>query len=233
MKAIVLKRREYREYDQIVSLFTELSGKVELLTTGIKKIVSKNSGNLLVGSIVDIEIAKGKEINHLTKVQSINILRKSREDLSKSIAIKYISELIDRVTKVEERDESIFLFLQQALEFIEQTDQLNKSFIYGFVIKLFIILGFSPVINNCVSCQSVKHINNFSVVNGGLICTNCCSNENEKTHIYKINEQQKAYFVVLLQENWDVINTLKENKQIFKLIKHYITFHSESNIQTI
>ena len=107
MHAIVLKRREYKEYDQIISLYTKDEGKLELLTKGVKRIISKNSGNLLVGSLVDIEIAKGKEINYLTKVQSIDIFKKSRNDLLKSLAIKYIVELVDKLTK-QKGEPSIF-----------------------------------------------------------------------------------------------------------------------------
>jgi len=37
MKAIVLHRRDFREYDQIVSFYTEEAGKREALAKGIKK----------------------------------------------------------------------------------------------------------------------------------------------------------------------------------------------------
>ena len=75
MKAIVLSRRDFRESDQIISLYTKEKGKLELLARGVKKITSKNSAHLEPFSLVDIDIAYGKEFNHLTKVQPIEYFK--------------------------------------------------------------------------------------------------------------------------------------------------------------
>ena len=42
MLAIVLSRRDFREFDQIVSLYTKEKGKLEVLARGVKKITSKH-----------------------------------------------------------------------------------------------------------------------------------------------------------------------------------------------
>ena len=73
MLAIVLARHDVREFDQMISLYTRDAGKIEVLAKGIKKITSKNSSNLEVFSVVDVEVAPGKEIDHLTKVQPFKI----------------------------------------------------------------------------------------------------------------------------------------------------------------
>ena len=72
MQAIILDRKDFKEFDQIISVYTKEKGKLELLARGVKKITSKNSAHLEPFSFVDIEIAPGKGIDHLTKVQSIN-----------------------------------------------------------------------------------------------------------------------------------------------------------------
>ena len=71
MQAITLSRRNFREFDQIVSLYTEDLGKVELLARGIKKITSKQAAHVEPFSLVTLEIARGKEVDHLTKVQTV------------------------------------------------------------------------------------------------------------------------------------------------------------------
>ncbi|MFZ2978199.1 MAG: DNA repair protein RecO, partial [Candidatus Magasanikiibacteriota bacterium] len=69
MKAIVLSRRDFREADQIISLYTLEKGKMEILARGIKKITSKNSAHLEPFSLVEAEIIFGKELNYLGAVQ--------------------------------------------------------------------------------------------------------------------------------------------------------------------
>ena len=90
MEAIVLSSRDFREFDQIISLYTKEQGKLELLARGVKKIISKNSAHLEPFSNVFIEIAKGKEIDHLTKVVPIMFFPNIRKDLSKSLSAGYL-----------------------------------------------------------------------------------------------------------------------------------------------
>ena len=46
MQAIVLSRRDFREFDQMISLYTREQGKLELLARGLKKVTSKNAAHL-------------------------------------------------------------------------------------------------------------------------------------------------------------------------------------------
>ena len=43
MLAIVLSRRDFREFDQMISVYTKEKGKLNLLARGVKKITSKNA----------------------------------------------------------------------------------------------------------------------------------------------------------------------------------------------
>ena len=76
MLSIVLARRDFKENDQIISLFTEEKGKMEVLARGVKKIVSKNSAFLEPFFLVEAEIIPGKEVFHLGSVQPVNSFKK-------------------------------------------------------------------------------------------------------------------------------------------------------------
>ena len=78
MQAIALKRKDFREVDQMISFYTRECGKLELLARGIKKIESKNSPHVEPFSYADIEFAAGKELYHLTKVQPIQSFKNIR-----------------------------------------------------------------------------------------------------------------------------------------------------------
>ena len=143
MFAIVLSRNNTRELDQMVSLYTREQGKVEVLAKGIKKIVSKNSANLKVFSLVDVEVAKGKGVDHLTKVQSINIFRNIYNDFDKIFVAGYIIKIADNSILVGEKDERIFDLLLSFLEFLNSAVSVNSFvLVTGFVFKLWHCLGF-------------------------------------------------------------------------------------------
>lgn len=143
MFAIVLSRNDTREFDQMVSLYTREHGKVEVLAKGIKKIVSKNSANLKVFSLVDIEVAQGKGVDHLTKVQSVNIFKDIYSDFDKIFLSGYIIKIANENILIGEQDKRIFDLLLSFLEFLNSAASVNSfALATGFVFKLWHCLGF-------------------------------------------------------------------------------------------
>ena len=141
MQSIILSRRGFREFDQIISLYTLEKGKQEVIARGVKKITSKNSPHLEPGSLVDIEIVSGKEIDHLTKVQPINYFVNIRTDLQKSLASTYIINLTDKLVHSGERDEKVFELLKTWLEYI------NSNYFKSILIKGLKLVSISPKFN--------------------------------------------------------------------------------------
>ena len=89
MQTIVLSRRNIREADQIISLYSLEKGKVEVLAKGIKKITSKNSAHLEPFCFSEIEIIPGKELDHLGSTQSLNSFLNIRNNLEKKRLCDY------------------------------------------------------------------------------------------------------------------------------------------------
>ncbi len=144
MLAIVLSRKNIKESDQMISLFTREQGKVEVLAKGIKKITSKNSSNLEILSLVEIEIAKGKEVDHLTKVQSVKIFKNIYDDFDKIFIANYVVKIADANILGSERDVRIFDLIVSFLEFLNSAEKINSlNLATGFIYKLWHYLGFS------------------------------------------------------------------------------------------
>ncbi|PIZ95120.1 MAG: DNA repair protein RecO [Candidatus Magasanikbacteria bacterium CG_4_10_14_0_2_um_filter_33_14] len=147
MLSIVLSRRDFREHDQIVSVYTKEKGKLSLLVRGVKKIVSKNSAHLEPFSIVDITVEKGKEVDYLTRVQSVDYLRKIRENLDKSLVAGYIVSIVDKLFAEEERDVKFFVFLESFLFAVNELEDFNNQkallMLDSFMVNLLYFLGFT------------------------------------------------------------------------------------------
>ncbi len=157
MKAVVLSRRDFREFDQIISLYTLEKGKQEVLARGVKKITSKNSAHLEPFSLVEVEIVPGKEIDHLITVQPINYFSEIRKDLKKSLASAYIVNLTDKLVHSGEQDERIFELLKTWLEFVDQCNpiKLMESMLDGYIVILLYCLGFDIVYSE-IKNQEIK-----------------------------------------------------------------------------
>lgn len=189
MLAIVLSRKNIKEFDQMISLYTREQGKVEVLAKGIKKIISKNSANLEILSLVEIEIAKGKEIDHLTKVQSVKVFKNIYSDFDKIFIANYAVKIADANILSQERDVRIFDLIISFLEFLDSAIKVNSlNLATGFIFKLWHCLGFSApearhrvwlesgwgAINNLElskidQLKTYEFIKKFTVFNGGKI----------------------------------------------------------------
>ncbi|MFH1946618.1 MAG: DNA repair protein RecO [Candidatus Magasanikbacteria bacterium] len=170
MQSIILSRRDFRESDQIISLYTLEKGKQEVLARGVKKITSKNSAHLEPFSFVEVDIVPGKEIDHLTKVQPINYFVNIRKDLQKSLASANIVNLTDRLVHSGEQDERIFELLKSWLEYIGvQSSELRAHLLDGFVVKLLVLLGFDILSSDLRSEEIKKNLEILSLGSWELI----------------------------------------------------------------
>ncbi len=146
MLAIVLARKNIREFDQTVSLYTREIGKIEVLAKGIKKIISKNSSNLEVLSVVEIEVIQGKDIDYLGRVQPIKIFKNIYTDLDKISLAAYVVKITDANILVGEKDEEMFNLLFSFLEFLDSNESIKSyQLATSFTLKLWHRLGFSQL----------------------------------------------------------------------------------------
>lgn len=248
MEAIVLGRKDFREYDQLVSFYVREQGKIELLARGVKKIVSKNSAHLEPFSYVFIESVQGKDINLLTNVVPINFFTDIRNDFRKSLAAGFVVSFMDKIIEVGEYDERVFINFLNWLKFVEKDNKMKNILIDGFVMRLLSQLGFTPEIEHCVVCgtafkdiiknsliseKSIK--SGFYFSGGGLICQNCRpEKEKIKEKIIDCGLKEVSNLQVILNADWSIINTFEmekdEEKKLHDLIYEFTLFHTEKKI---
>ncbi len=149
MQAIVLSRRDFKENDQIISLYTLEHGKVEALARGVKKILSKNAAHLEPFCVVEAEIIPGKkDWAHVGSVTSVNVFKSIRADLDKSIMAGYVVGLLNKIIRPHEPDKRIFNLLTSWLAWInDENYYLERSrgsalLVDAFIVKFFYLLGF-------------------------------------------------------------------------------------------
>ena len=142
MFSFVLARRDFREYDQLISLYTLEKGKVEALARGVKKIGSKNTAALEPFSFIEAELVQGRELTHITKAVPTDYFARIRSDLKKSLLAGYIMDLADKILQPGLPDKNIFYLLKNWLEFLDETDAPEPALADAIVARFFILLGF-------------------------------------------------------------------------------------------
>lgn len=161
MLAIVLSRRDIREFDQVISFYSRENGKIEVMARGIKKILSKNSAYLLPGNIVEAEIIAGKENYTLAGVELIESWRSTRKNLLGQLFLQWSLDFVSALVHKQEQDIKIFNLLYRWLKFLNTTKTPSVALADHFVKRLLACLGFDPEHDNKITNH--KTLYNFAV----------------------------------------------------------------------
>lgn len=232
MHAIILSHRDFREYDQMISVYTRERGKLELLARGVKKITSKNAPHLAGFSVVDIDMVKGKELDHLITAQEVESFAGIWTDVKKSLLAQYVVSLTEKLTHAGEKDERIFELLVGWLRFVDCTEIVSDLMIDGYIVTLLHCLGFTPILDRCVVCGRDKELNEFYFAGGGVVCAACRAVQIKTGEIIvDFGEKIKKDFGILLSGNWGLISELKsETVQLHRIIYRFLEYHSERKV---
>lgn len=242
----MLARRDFREFDQIITLYTKERGKIELLARGVKKMESKNSAHLEPFSYLFAEAIEGKEIDHLTRAVPINFFAKIRQNLDKSLATGFIASFLEKNTEVNQPDKNVYEIFLSWLKFAEKTEKFNFILVDAFVINLFSALGFYPILEHCVVCEKEykelikenllnKKSLGFYFAGGGIICPVCRDKKDYAgEQIINCGLKEISNLQVLLKNNWQLINEFdmekSEQTKLHKLIYEFVLFHCEKKV---
>lgn len=234
--AFVLARRDFRETDQIITLYTLEKGKIEALAKGIKKIISKNSAFLEPFFLVEAEIIAGKELNRLAGVQPIESFKKIRADINKSLMAGTIIGFISRLLHENEREIKIFNLLRSWLDYLNNSNKPTPVLAVGFMVKFLAILGFIPELNHCVVCNK-KFLNSalnnklfFNPAAGGIVCSVCLAKRDKlEEHRLLLSKDDIKVWRELLNNDWNKIPSAVNNN-LNQAIYEFAEYHSERKI---
>ncbi len=245
MLAIVLSRHNFREADQIISLYTLEQGKREALARGVKKITSKNSGSLESFSVVEVEIIPGKEIDHIGSVQSIELFKNIRSDFEKMTIAQQAVSIIEQLFSNNEPDAPSFNVIFSWLQNLNQSSNASPILLDAFMIKLLSRLGFAPGLEICVRCGNTPSplrrgtegevSFTFDIAAGGLICPECKQKSVASEQLFPLTPVTLQTLRTFITADWKPIFSLilgkKEAGELHKLVYKFAVFHSGKKLK--
>jgi DNA repair protein RecO (recombination protein O) len=183
-KAIVIKRRDFRETSLIVTFFSQDFGKIKCLFKGIRANPKKFASALNLFSYNEIIFYKSRhsELHLASQCDLVKDFERIRADLRHSSLLTYIMELVDAIMPLEDKNVEVFKLLLNCLESADSGAFDAEKLVYLFQIKLLILSGFRPHLDSCIACdKKILEKAAFSVRLGGLICSNC-NNRDRYSH---------------------------------------------------
>ena len=168
----VIKSINYSEADKILTVFGRQLGKFTLFARSIRKINSKNRGNMQTLCTSKISFYEGKGMPLLTESEFVSNLN------TDNLNVENVRRVLFMLNKfLQEYDSYPKLF--DALQTVIIND-LDSSSVNKLRIKFLKEMGFLNDFSSCINCGSKKELKYIDEKNFALLCKNCYSKGNSK-----------------------------------------------------
>ena len=214
-KAIVISALKFQEKSLIVKCFT--------LSSGLKSYIVRDAFSSRKGSskmayfqpltIIDIEaVHKNKgTLENFKEVKISSPFHSIHSDIFKSTMVLFLSEILHHSIHEEEKNESLFTFLEAALHWLDQHDEIS-NFHLILMLETTKYLGFYPD-------TSDMDMPFFEMIEGVFTPFNAISSLTEhetqlfkKLILLKFDNGQKTFHVI-------------ERQLLLKILIDYYSFH--------
>lgn len=227
-RGIILRQREFKDSDKLLSIFTEKEGKITAIAKGVKK--TKSSLRACVQPFCHsfLYFSQGKSMDLITQAKLIDFYGNSRQDLERALHCFYLMELLDKSLQERVPLPDLYQTLAAVLEAINEQG-LNPLFIRYFESQLLVKLGYKPVLKQCVVCgQKPKGQFKFGLAEGGLICPDCIA-AGEFNPMLSLSGETIGLLGLLTEGGIQALSRVKVSpaglKQLELLLEKYLEYH--------
>ena len=189
-RCICLRKVEYSETSQILTLFGREHGLMRVIAKGAHR-TTKQGASKFGGGIDLLDLGQAvftldleKQLGTLTEWNLQDGHLGLRRGLRSLYLGQYAAELVSFLIEEHDPHPDLFDRLEQTLQQL-QTAAAEEAFL-SFELDLLRETGYLAELSNCVSCNSVLSEGEpayFSANRGGVVCRNCESAVNDRMQI--------------------------------------------------
>ncbi len=157
-RAIILKKQNTNEYDQLVGCYTQELGKMTALAKSILKKNSIQAMHLDLFNLVEFELVNGNSFPIITGAQVENTHLKLKSSIKNISAAFTIGDYIDKVVFDYLRDDELWEFLINVLKKLDSDDNDIGKTLKDNQEKLLKILGYHTEIKNQTTVLDLNYV---------------------------------------------------------------------------
>jgi len=146
-------------------------GKFRAIAKGVRKPIARKTGHVELFALVDMLIARGRELHLVTQAETRESFLPLRENLVRGTYANHLVELLDRFTAEQDTGRGEFDLLVRSLGWL-CTDTDPRLVARYYELGLLALAGFAPSLHYCGIGQEEIEAQDqfFSPPDGGVIC---------------------------------------------------------------
>ena len=171
-QGVVLRTIKLGEADRIVTILTQVNGKIRAVAKGVRKTGSRFGARLEPIRHVALQCYRGRELDVVTQVETIDAFRRIREDYGLLTHAISMLEATDQVAQERQRNLALYRMLVGALRTLDSRP--SPVIAAAFFWKLLSLEGFHPMLDGCARCGAESQpLVALDLVEGGALCEDC------------------------------------------------------------
>jgi DNA repair protein RecO (recombination protein O) len=173
-EGIILRKNNFAENDQYVTIFSPQLGKIDAIAKGARKINSPYIGHLEILNISKFQLYKNNQSYTITQCQVRQSYKLIREDFEKSIMAILLAEIFHKTTLGHEHNRHLFNLIEESLNHLCNSKN-HALCLESFKIKLLDRLGILPEVENCAVCGKRWQTEETVLIgsDGHITCQEC------------------------------------------------------------
>lgn len=233
--AIILRRQDFGEADRLLVLLTPGHGKLRAVAKGVRKPTARKTGHVELFALVDMLLARGRELYIVTQAETKDPFLPLREDLVRATYANHLVELLDRFTGEQDASRAEFDLLAAALGWLCEDGDPRLVARY-YEMRLLGLVGFAPSLHYCGIGQEPLEPQDqfFSAMDGGVICPDHYAG---LTRGSPVSLHALKVLRYLQTRPWEAAKVLSLNGplhlEIERLMLGYITYLLEQRLQSV
>jgi DNA repair protein RecO (recombination protein O) len=216
-EAISLNYIKYSETSIIVKCFTKSNGIKSYLLKGIRTSKKKKINIGFFQPLTQLELdANHRNNGNLESIRSVKIINPYKTihlDIVKNCIVMFLSEVLSKSIKEEEKNFALFNFLKHSMVWLDQSERFSNFHIH-FLIKLLTFLGISPDLSN-------QNFDSFNMIDGIF-----CQYDGSE---YCVEGEIVSHFKIFLGTDFDdqvkEVNTSVKRKKLIEFLIKYMQIH--------
>lgn len=234
-EAIVLRRQDFGEADRLLTLLTPGHGKLRAIAKGARKTTARKTGHVELYALVDMLIARGRELHIVSQAEMKESFLPLRSDLVRMTYASHFVELLDRFTAEQDASRAEFELLRSALGWL--CDDVDPRLVARYYeLALLRLAGFAPALHHCAVGQEelTPRDQFYSVVDGGVICPDHYGGGGRGAPL-SLNALKALRY--LQTQPWDAVRGLRLGGELHRELEAHalatVTYLLEQRLQSV
>lgn len=174
-EVFVIKSLNYSESDKIITVFGRARGKFSLFAKGVRKLNSKNRGNIQTFSISKISYYESTGMPLLLESEQVAVADYFEFDSKQAFRVLYV---LNKILPEDSPNTNIFEALKSLIK-----KRVTYEYVNRFLLHFLLQEGLVGDLTECSKCGLKKDVLYFEKYQFGVVCSECLKEDGRESNL--------------------------------------------------